>query len=378
MIKKFVVRVIYHSLRIITKLNEFAKKLLGDKYFYFVLKKGIVTKDILTKEQKQEIDRFYIKNYGKKITYKWHNLFTAYNGNFDVKYIPFDICYSFVKLMNPDKSSYNILQDKNFLYTIAKSANIKVAKRYLYSINGLFFDSENNIISKEEFYKQISNIGEVFIKPTQKNNTGNAKNCRLINVKEGIDINSNTSVKNIIEKYYSNDFVVQEKIVCHESISNLHPKSVNTFCINTIIINNKVKILNSVLQIGMGENTFDWCGFASKGLMLSVNKDGTLHNWAICPNERKKYFSHPDTGIIFRDYKIDLFPKVLEAAKAFHLSIPWLKFCNWGITIDSNGTPVVIEIENPSYMNDQMLLGKGIFDEHTEEILTYLKNKEKY
>ena len=332
-------------------------------------------KKILTRKQKLEIDNFYKKYYGKKISYKWHNLFTLFNGTFDVKYVPFDICFSSFTDMILNKNKNNILKDKNFLYNIAKYADVKIPKRFFYSINGIFFDSDNNIISKQDFYKQISNIGEVFIKPTQVENTGNANKCRIVKIINGTDISSKISIKDIIEKDYNMDFVIQEKIVCHKSISDIHPQSVNTFGINTVILNNEVKILNSVLQIGTGKNTIDWCGFDKKSLFILVNKDGVLYDSAICPNDRQKYFSHPDTGIIFKNYKIEHYKKVLETVKKLHLAIPWIQFCNWGITIDCNGNPIVIEMENPSCMTDQLLLSTGLFGEYTEEFLSLSKNK---
>ena len=376
MIKNIFTRSICRFFKKINGLKNFVKKIVGNLFFYLALKQDFITKNVLTKEQKLEIDAFYVNNYGKKISYKWHNLFTSYNGIFDVRYVPFDVCFSIVNCLNSNNDNCDILQDKNLLYNIAKVTNVKVAKRYFYSINKILFNGDDDIVSKEEFYKQISNIGEVFIKPTQVNNTGNVNKCKLLNIKNGIDIYSNTSIRTIIEKDYTDDFVVQEKFVCHKSISNIYPKAVNTFYVNTIILNNKVKVLNSVLQIGMGDNTVDWVGLNKNSLLILVNKDGTLHNWAICSKGRKRYSAHPDTGIVFKNHKIDLFPKILETLKILHLSVPWLKFCSWGITIDVSGTPVILEIKTPSYMYDQLLLGVGIFGEHTEEVLSYLKNKE--
>jgi len=271
-----------------------------------------------------------------------------------------------------------MLQDKNFLYNIAKSLNINTPKRFFYSINELLFDSDNNIISKKEFYKRMSNIGEVFIKPTRSDDIENANKCNLLNIKNGVDIYSNISIRTLIEKNYTGDFVIQEKTVCHKSISDIYSKAANTFCVNTIILNNKVKVLSSVLQIGVGDTTLDRSGLNNNSLLILVNKDGTLHNWAVCPKDGKKYYAHPDTGIVFKNYKIELFPKILETVKVLHLSVPWLKFCNWGVTLDLYGTPVILEMKRPSYIHNQLLLGTGIFGEHTEEALSYLKNKVNY
>ncbi|WP_372518640.1 sugar-transfer associated ATP-grasp domain-containing protein [Candidatus Ruminimicrobiellum ovillum] len=335
-----------------------------------------LNKNILTKEQKVEIDKFYKENYGKKIDYKWHNLFTMYSGKFDVKYIPLDIFLRFVDKMNTEKNYYEVLKDKNFLYLCADFAGVKTPKRYFYSINDNFFDFDNNIISKESFYEKMSNIGEVFIKPTAFDDSGFARNCRVVNIVNGTDIYSGTSIKDIIEENYKKDFVVQERIVCHKSLSDIYSKSVNTFSVSSLIWNNQIKIINYAFKIGRENGFVDWNGLGSKSLLTGIKDDGCLYDFAFCIKERKKYYAHPDTGVKFKDYKIDLFPKVGETVKKLHSAIPWLKFCSWDITIDKEGTPVVIETEKPVAVDSQLILGRAYFKENTAEILSFIgKNK---
>ena len=363
-------------LRIFYRLKIIVSKRFSYEYSYNHLIKKIGTKNILTKEQKKEIDNFYKKHYGKKISYAWHNCFTKYSGKFDVKYIPNDIFKDYLYSINiKDKTYYEILQDKNFIYKLAESADVKVPKRYFYSINNLFFDSDNNLISKQDFYKRISNIGEVFIKPTQISFTGNAKNCKILKIVNGIDTISKTSIKEIIEKNYNMDFVVQEKIICHKSISALYPKSVNTIGLNTIILNNEIKAIKTVLKIGMNGNLFDYGGTGNKGLLIPIKQDGTLYDRAFCLSEQKEYFSHPDTGITFKDYKIDVFPKVLETAKKFQASLPWMPFCGLDLVINEKGEVLLIEMESPSCSIVQSISGESFFGNYTEQILSSLKKK---
>ena len=220
----------------------------------------------------------------------------------------------------------------------------------------------------------MSDIGEVFIKPASINNTGSAKKCRIVNIVNGIDIVSKTSIKEIIEKDYNMDFVVQEKIACHKSISAIYSKSVNTFGLTTIILNDEIKTMKTLLKIGMNGNIFDYGGASNKGLLIPIKEDGTLYDRAYCLNEQKEYFSHPDTGITFKGYKIDLFPTVLEAAKKFQASIPWMPFCGLDFTINEQGEALLVEIEMPSCSVIQCILGESFFGDYTKQILSSLKN----
>ncbi len=336
--------------------------------------KDVKTK-VLSKEQKQEIDNFYKKNYGKKIPYIWHNFMVNLNNKFDVRYISPRIFIKITEKLNSNLDS--LIYDKNFIYNIADSANIKVPKKFFCSIKNLFFDSNNNIISREAFYKGMSNIGEVFIKPTQTFNSGYARNCKLINVTEGIDIYSKKRIKDIIEKEYNKDFIVQEKIVCHKSISDIYSKSVNTFSVYTFIWNGEMKIINKpILKIGMNDSVTDFSGIRKEGLIMAIDSQGFLSEFALCINQYKWYSSHPNTGFIFKNHKIENFQKVFEAAKKMHSYIPWLGFCKWDITIGIDGNPVILEIESPGELFPQQVLYKeGFFGEYTEELLSWLKNK---
>lgn len=375
-----VIRKLYHlySLfywRIFYRLQIFIEMQMSHKYLLKKLKKEDYTNNILTKEEKIEIDTFYKKYYGKKIPYTWHNLFKRYSGKFDVKFFPIDIFIKYLYSLNLTSKQYDILKDKNFLYIIAKNVNVKIPKRFCYSVKGVFFDFDNKIISKDKFYESVSNCGEAFIKPTEIYNTGYGKNCRLINVVNGIDSYSGTNIKDIIKKNYNNDFVIQEKIVCHKSVSDIYPKSVNTVGLSTIILNGEIKVIKPLLKIGMDGNNVDFGGFNNKGLMIPVKVDGTLYDKAYCPSENKYYFKHPDTGVVFKNYKIELFPKILEAAKKVQTCIPWIPFCTMDFVLDKHGDAIIIEIEKPSCFLGQILYREGQFGTDTEEILSFLKSR---
>lgn len=42
----------------------------------------------LSKEQKEQIDDFFLSTYGEKIGYSWHQNYAAHSGKFDYKFFP--------------------------------------------------------------------------------------------------------------------------------------------------------------------------------------------------------------------------------------------------------------------------------------------------
>ena len=331
--------------------------------------------NLLTKEQKREIDTFYRKNYGKKVSYMWHNLIMNYTNKFDVRYIPPEVFLEIINNLITRDIKFSIFYDKNFFHNFVKRTGMYVPEKVFCSINGLFLDSADKFISKQDFYKQMSNVGEVFIKPTLPSDSGYSKNCRLINVSNGIDVYSKTNITDMLERYYTRDFVVQKKLVCHKSISDIYSISVNTFSVHSLILNNEVKILNNVVfKIGMNGSNTDFPDPKKEGLVIAIDKEGVLSDFALCIKQDKKYFSHPNTGVVFKNHKIENFHNAIETIKKLHSLIPWVKFCKWDITIDVDGKPVLLETEWPSELfQQQVLYEKGFFGEYTEEILSSLR-----
>jgi hypothetical protein len=70
-------------------------------------------------------------------------------------------------------------------------------------------------------------------------------------VHDGIDRESGKSIKEIVLSKGEN-FVIQERIICHESIRKLYAGSVNTFRIMTYRWKDEICHTPSVMRIGQG------------------------------------------------------------------------------------------------------------------------------
>ena len=340
-------------------------------------RKKIFSEVVLSLEQKKMIDSFYKKNYGKKIPYTWHRYYTAYTGKFDVNYFP-ELLYipEFEYFMNLRRNHATILSDKNILQYLASSAQVAMPHMLFSSIDGLIKDSYYNALSKGDFLKKISNLGECFFKPTVDSCSG--QGCRLLNIKNGIDKKTEQEIVDIFSND-KRDWVVQERQNCHETIRKIYPNSVNTFRVITYRWKNDFRCLPAIMRIGRGGANVD--NAHAGGIFIAINDDGCLHKMAF--TEFKEVFlKHPDTGIVFDGYKIDNFPRVLISAKKCHAMLPQFGCVNWDFTINENGSPVLIEanVRAGSIWLVEIAHGKGAFGEDTAEILKWLRviKKAKY
>ena len=329
----------------------------------------IYSKVNLSDEQKSEIDKLYEENYGEKIPYTWHKHYTAFTGKFDKYYFP-ELLYipEFERFMNESYNDYyKTFEDKNVLALLANAAGVKMPKTVFKSSVGVIQTPDNDIITKEGLLKELS--GQYFLKPTV--DTGSGVGCQVVDVENGYDKISNTPIAKVIESK-GNNWVIQERLKCHNSIAAIYSDSVNTFRIMTYIWQDEICHCPVVMRVGQGGGYLD--NAHAGGMFIAISDEGVLHTTAFT-EFKTEFTAHPDTKLKFENYKIDLFPSVLAASKKCHSILPQIGCINWDFTIGQDGEPVLIEanIRGGGIWIFQMAHGSGVFGEKTPEILRWMK-----
>lgn len=321
----------------------------------------------LTQEQMKEIDDLYIENYGEKIPYTWHRHFTAFTGQFDKNYIP-ELLFipEFEWFMDYKLEYTKVFSDKNILPMLAKNANVDMPKTIYSCTSGILQNAQHSIVSISD----ISDLsGEFFMKPTVDSCSG--QGCQVLKLENGVDSITGKTIMDIINSS-GLDWVIQERLRCHHSISDIYPDSVNTFRIMTYVWKDQICHVPAIMRIGQGGSNVD--NAHAGGMFIAIDDDGTLHEKAFT-EFKNEFTEHPDTHLKYNGYQIMLFPEVLKAAKRCHSLIPQIGCINWDFTIDDNGNPILIEanIRGGSIWLFQMAHGRGIFGDKTPEILKWLR-----
>ncbi len=323
----------------------------------------------LSKEQKEQIDDLFVKYYGEKIDYFWHQNYAAHAGRFDYRFFP-EYLYipEFEFYQNQNKAAVRMMEDKNFIPLVANSVGVRMPETILSCVNGLLRDSSNHIISEKTATNLLKSKPVFFVKPSIDSSSG--QGCRKVFINDNIEVSDNTLTVN--GEHYKRDFVVQEVIKCHESIQQIYPKSVNTFRVISYLWKGQIEVMPIIIRIGKGGSFID--NAHAGGMFCAVNLDGSMGNHAVTEfNEHFLY--HPDTHIKFVDHRISHIDKIIEAAKRLHMQIPQIGVVNWDFTINGEGDPVLIE-SNCHYGSvwlPQMAHGTGAFGDKTAEVLKWLR-----
>lgn len=323
------------------------------------LKRNIDKSFKLTKEQKKQIRDFW-KPYCH-VSCKWAQYYTAKNGLFDPRYIPNDLYYTKIdQHFNSRRLGYGF-NDKNYYSKIF--AGIKQPDVVVRKINGLIFDENYSQISVEQAKAKITGCEETICKPSQLTGSG-----RGIFFFDGIQ-----SVDKFLNDPSYDDYVVQKIIEQHSALDKVHKGSVNCIRICTLLLQDGVHVLSSVLRMGFGDSRVDNATAKDNqkydGMSCGINGDGTLKKYAHGYNNGSCYEKHPD-GLIFEGFEIPSYEKAVEMVKKAHTLIAHFRLVSWDIAIDKNGDPVLIEANmRKGSINFHQFNNGPLFGELTERVL---------
>ena len=357
---------------IFDKRNTRVIKKTKMKKYYDSKYKSYVGKN-LTSEMKQQIDRYFLKHYGKKVPYIFHAVYYSINGKFDCRYFPENLYIpEFERFMNDKEGFGKTLENKNFLPVVAKAAGVKMPDTLVNNVRNTFFDGDFNIIDKVEAVSLLRNSeGGFIIKPSV--DTCGGTGIMVFNDTEDM---SDDDLKELMESF-GTDWIAQKLIKNHSKIAAIHKDSLQTFRIATYFKGGEIKFLPAIMRIGVGGSKID--NASAGGIFVGILDDGSFTDCAY-DNYGKKFASHPDSGIIFKGYKIDHFDRIKEAAAKIHRVVPQMGVVNWDFTIDQDGEAVLIEA-NCCFggVTDmaQFTHGQGMFGDDTEEVLRWLNDMEK-
>ena len=317
----------------------------------------------LRREEYLQVVVPYWKQFGRRPERFWFELAGSREQKMDPRFIPSDLYYLELLPYVNNLPFRWALEDKNYLEQ--RFADVKQAKSVCHRIAGAYYDENMEMIQEEDAVRLCRERGgELFIKPAMYSGFG-----------QGIKrFDPTTSTEEQIKEFFEAagaNCIVQEKIRQHAALAALHPDSVCTVRVLSLLAKDKVYIPLVYLRL------------PEKGSSHVIV--GNEYNAEILPDGRLYPKVWDDRGCWVNPYKEGLFDettviqgidRILEEVKRIHPGIGHFKWIGWDFTLDEDGDPLLIELNSTPGDHAQRVCGRPLFGEMTDWLLEdYFKNR---
>lgn len=311
----------------------------------------------LTSAQKKIVKDFW-KPYCK-VSMDWFRYFTYITGKFDPRYIPNDLPHRKIDQYFNQWNMYGLTDKNNFSLIFP---GIKQPKTIVRKIGDLLFDGEYHLINLEKAEALLKMQPEVIVKPTIGFWGGNG--VEFYNTSSEMD-----KIKKILLDKNKKRVIIQDLVKQHFELAKMHPQSLNTVRIYSLLMDDGVHILSSSLRMGANNSRIDNVS-ANSGIIAGVKEDGSLKETAYFDlYSGIKTDRHPQ-GMLLSEIKVPSYDKMIETVKRAAQYAGNFRLVGWDLSVDEGGDVVLIEAN--------MLLGEigpiqclhgPFFGELTEKVL---------
>jgi len=243
---------------------------------------------------------------------------------------------------------YNLTPEQRETY-ITRGRNAELVRKYNKPDYFHIFENKNefNILfknyikrdwidvedsKKEDVIKFLNKHQNFMAKPKDG---GCGKGIEKINSK---DYNSVEELYNYLINH-EQKFELEEIIEQHESVKSIHPNSINTVRVVTILKDGVSHIICAYFRIGNGKHVDN---FNSGGMVAPVDeKTGVVADRAIDKN-KNLYEVHPLTKAKIKGFKFPNWEEALEMCKEAAQIVPQMAYIGWDVAFTPNG-PVFVE-----------------------------------
>lgn len=254
------------------------------------------------------------------VGYMEYNLFNFVNKPQKLRdtYVTFDYSQYLFKTLN-DPEGIKLFN--------SKLAFNKIFKDY---IGRDFLDISNS--SFEEFKKFVKKKKMIFSKPDDS--------CSGQGIYQNYVINKDTNLEGLFNFLKENNLFVEDCIIQHETMNKLHPSSINTVRVCTLVKNNKAHVMYALQRIGINGMKVDNVG--AGGIYTLLSDKGEIINPCWSDKTISTYTVHPSTKMNLIGFKVPHFKEALKLCKKAALVVKDVRYVGWDIAITKDG-PIIVE-----------------------------------
>lgn len=233
-------------------------------------------------------------------------------------------------------------------------------KSYFHKIDGVFYDSEFEIIKDMHSFIKNSNFPyPLIIKPSKDTYGGN-----------GVSKIKNREA--LLNKINNHDFIVcQEFIAQNEYLNKINNSSVNSIrsCLYRDV-SGEFRILNHSIRFGV-DGGLD--NETAGGIVCNINNDGILNEYAV-DKFANKFNQHPNSYVKFKDIQIPFYNELNQLVVEISNQVIFCNLISLDMVLDSDNNWRCLELNlRAQTIRFAQYAGKGFFDEYTDEVIERIK-----
>lgn len=320
----------------------------------------------LTHAQKKAVRNFW-KPYGGVST-DWARYYTGITGVFDPRYIPNDLQYTKVdQYFNQRKLGYGF-NDKNYYSLLFP--DIRQPRTVVRKIGGLLFDEEYHQIDLERAVALLSMRPEVIVKPSQE--SGSGRNIKFYDTRAHAD-----ALKTVLLDRGEGDLIIQDIVKQHYELAKMHPQSLNTVRIYTVMMADGVHVLHASLRMGAHASRIDNVS-AHSGIIAGVKADGSLMERAYFDMSSGKTTDRHPQGMPLSDIRVPAFDKMMDTVRRAAQYTGNFRLVGWDLSVDENEDVILIEANmRKGAIGPIQCMHGPFFGELTEQVLDEVFTKKR-
>ena len=155
---------------------------------------------------------------------------------------------------------------------------------------------------------------------------------------------------------YPKGFIAEELIDQDDSLSQFHPKSVNTLRVTTLRLKDGTHIVHPFIRFGRGDSVVDNGG--AGGIMCAMDADSGII-LAAADEHGHHYQKHPETGIDIVGFQIPRWEEAKDFVRKLAEVIPENRYTGWDIALTKNGWCMVEGNARGQFVGWQIPLQQG-------------------
>ncbi|MCL2767975.1 MAG: hypothetical protein FWE49_04550 [Synergistaceae bacterium] len=308
------------------------RKIIGDKLFsglQYIKRRFINEPEYIKKAIGERYsDREYVarlrtdiqsckKDFGADISDYFTLGFEQKNSEERKKYITEESRFRYYEVLNKDED-IEIFHDKYRTYEIFKPF-------YLREV--VLINDESD---RDKYYDFITKHPDFVVK-TCRGASGTG--VSVVNVEKGKE---DSAFRKLAQKM---PLILEERIVQKDTMAALHPESINTCRITTVLLNDGCHILNPAVRIGRGSGIIDNAG--AGGLFAPVDVESGKILQDAFDIYGLRYSKHPESNIVFSSFIVPEWEEALALAEKLCRVIPTTRYTGWDLALSDKGWMMV-------------------------------------